>query len=452
MTRLSLVIGSVAWIAFAFGSGLNALARSWVGEPTGEPRRNPARTEPRPPGIAQSRLAASAAEPRLEKTTLFTAGEAGYKLYRIPGIVVTARGNILAYCEARRSDQGDWGTIDIVMRRSSDGGRHWLAPQHIAHHGPPVPKNPVALEKKLASESARTINNPVAIAERDGTVHFLYCAEYARCFHMQSADDGATWSEPTEITATFERFRPDYAWRVMATGPGHGIALRKGRLLVPVWLSTATGGHGHRPSVVATIYSDDHGRTWQRGEIAVPNTSEFIYPNETAAVELADGRVMLNVRSESKANRRLITTSPDGAGAWSPPVFHDQLREPICAASMARLSLDPPSDRNRLLFSNPDTLDALPGQRAVPGKSRVRKDVTVKLSYDEGQTWPVTKRLENGLSGYSDLAVGPDGTIYCFYECASTDGNVYRSGNLTLAWFNLRWLTDGHDLLPETTE
>ena len=92
------------------------------------------------------------------------------------------------------------------------------------------------------------------------------------------------------------------------------------------------------------------------------------------------------------------------------------------------------------------------GSAGGPGKSRVRKDVTVKLSYDEGQTWPVTKRLENGLSGYSDLAVGPDGTIYCFYECASTDGNVYRSGNLTLARFNLPWLTDGHDALPETTE
>ena len=208
---------------------------------------------------------------------------------------------------------------------------------------------------------------------------------------MESSDDGATWSEPVDITATFERFRPEYEWRVLATGPGHGIQLKSGRLLVPVWLSTGTGGHGHRPSVTATIYSDDHGRTWQRGDIAVPDTSEFIFPNETAAVELADGRVMLNVRSESKENRRLITISPDGASGWSKPFFHDELLEPICEASMARLSLFPPSDRNRLLFSNPDTLEPRPGERAVPGKNRMRKNVSVKLSYDEGRTWPVTK-------------------------------------------------------------
>ena len=169
-------------------------------------------------------------------------------------------------------------------------------------------------------------------------------------------------------------------------------------------------------------------------------------------MELADGRVMLNARSESKANRRLITISPDGATGWSKPVFHDELLEPICQASMVRLSLSPPSDRSRLLFSNPDTLDPLQGQRAAAGKKRIRKDVSVKLSYDEGRTWPVAKRLEDGLSGYSDLAAGPDGSIFCLYECASTDGDIYRSGRLSLARFNLSWLTDGHDTLPATKE
>ena len=389
--------------------------------------------------------ASLAAEPRIEKNALFTAGAQDYKLFRIPGIVATARGTLLAYCEARRSDKGDWGPIDVMMRRSTDGGRSWLAPQHIAHHGPKVPKNPVALAQKLALETDQTVNNPVAIADRDGTVHFLYCVEYARCFSMRSSDEGATWSAPVEITATFERFRPEYDWKVIATGPGHGIQLRSGRLLVPVWMSTGTGGHAHRPSITATIYSDDHGRTWQRSEVAVPNTDEYVFPNETAAVELADGRVMLNVRTESKENRRLITTSPDGASGWSRPVFHDELLEPICMASTVRLSQRPPSDKNRLLFSNPNTLDPVPGQKAVAGKNRVRKNVSVKLSYDEGQTWPVTKLLEDGLSGYSDLAVGPDGTIYCFYESSSTDNTIYRTRQLTLARFNLEWLTDGRD-------
>jgi sialidase-1 len=310
----------------------------------------------------------------------------------------------------------------------------------------------VALAQKLASETDQTVNNPVAIVEPDGTLHVLYCVEYARCFAIQSTDDGVSWSEPVDLTSAFERFRPEYEWKVIATGPGHGIALRNGRLLVPIWMSTGTGGHAHRPSVTATIYSDDHGRTWNRGAIAVPNTPEFVFPNETAAVELADGRVMLNVRSESKANRRLVTISPDGVSAWSKPEFHDALREPICQASLARLSQAPPSDRNRLLFANPDNLDPLPGQEAVPGKGRLRKNLSIKLSYDEGRTWPVSKPLEPGLSGYSDLAVGPDGTIYCFYESASTDGNIYRTGRLVLARLNLPWLTDGRDTLPASKE
>jgi sialidase-1 len=393
-----------------------------------------------------------AEEPTLDKTTLFTAGEQGYKLFRIPGLVVSTRGTLLAYCEARRSDRGDWGAIDVLLRRSTDGGRTWSAPREIAHRGPRVPKNPVALAQKLASETDQTVNNPVALVERDGTLHILYCVEYARCFAMQSTDDGVSWSEPVDLTAAFEQFRPEYAWKVIATGPGHGIALRNGRLLVPIWMSTGTGGHAHRPSVTATIFSDDHGRTWNRGAIAVPNTPEFVFPNETAAVELADGRVMLNVRSESKPNRRLITISPDGVSAWSRPEFHDALLEPICEASLVRLSQSPPSDRNRLLFANPDNLDPLPGQEAVPGKGRPRKNLSIKLSYDEGRTWPVSKPLEPGLSGYSDLAVGPDGTIYCLYECASTDGNIYRTGRLVLARFNLSWLTDGRDALPAPKE
>ena len=103
-----------------------------------------------------------------------------------------------------------------------------------------------------------------------------------RCFYMRSDDDGATWTEPVEITKTFEDFRSDYDWKVLATGPSHASQLthgpKRGRLVVPVWLSLGTGGHAHRPSVTATIYSDDHGRTWKRGDIAVPDTPEFINP------------------------------------------------------------------------------------------------------------------------------------------------------------------------------
>ena len=388
---------------------------------------------------------APAAAPFIEKADLFTAGQDGYALYRIPGIVTTKRGTILAYCEARRSDRGDWGAIDILLRRSTDGGRSWSAQTNIAHVPGPKAKNPVALAQKLATPGEVTYNNPVAIPDANGAVYFLFCLEYARCFYLRSDDDGASWSKPVEITAAFDRFRPEYDWKVLATGPGHGIQLRTGRLVVPVWLSLGTGGHAHRPSVTSVIYSDDLGRTWSRGDIAGPNEGEWNIPNETCAVQLADGRVLLNMRSESKANRRLLTTSRDGATGWSKPQFYDQLLEPICMASMVRLSEAPA--RNRLLFSNPDNLARADGKEA-PGKGRDRKNVSVKISYDESVTWPVSKSVEPGFSGYSDLAVANDGTILLFYERGSTDGaNIYKTGRLTLARFNLEWLTDGKDAL-----
>ena len=210
------------------------------------------------------------------------------------------------------------------------------------------------------------------------------------------------------------------------------------------FVELAAGGHAHRPSVTATIYSDDHGKTWQRGDIAVPDQPPYRWPNETVVVQLADGQVMLNVRGESDAHRRLQTVSPDGATGWSKPVFNDQLLEPICMASIVRFIIQP-GDKNRILFANPNTLERADHKEA-PGKSRDRKNLSVKLSYDEGATWPVNKALEPGFSGYSDLAVLPDGTILCFYERGSTNNkDIYRTGLLTLARFNLEWLTDGKD-------
>lgn len=388
---------------------------------------------------------AHAAAPLLEKVDLFEAAKEGYALYRIPGIVTTRRGTVLAYCEARKSDRGDWGTIDILLRRSTDGGKTWGVRTNIAHVPGPKAKNPVALAQKLATMDEVTYNNPVAIPDSNGAVHFLFCLEYARCFYLRTDDDGVTFSAPVEITASFDKFRPEYEWKVLATGPGHGIQLKTGRLVVPVWLSLGTGGHAHRPSVTSVIYSDDLGRVWSRGEIAGPNEGEWSIPNETCAVQLADDRVLLNMRSESKANRRLLTTSRDGATGWSKPQFHEELLEPICMASMVRLSEAPA--KNRLLFSNPHNLSRADGKEA-PGKGRDRKNVSVKLSYDEAKTWPVSKTIEPGFSGYSDLAVAKDGTILLFYERGSTDGkDIYRTGSLAVARFNLEWLTDGKDAL-----
>jgi sialidase-1 len=320
------------------------------------------------------------------------------------------------------------------VRRSTDDGKTWSTPTKLPEVAGPKTKNPFSKAKPTES-TGFTYNNPVLIADRDGTVHGLFCLEYMRAFYTRSADDGVTWSEPVEITGGFEGFRPAYDRKVLATGPNHGIQLKNGRLVVPVWLSLATGSWGHHPSVTATIYSDDSGKTWKAGEIAVPNTAEWIDPNETTAIELSDGSVMLNVRNEAKANRRLVTVSKDGATGWSKPRFDEELVEPICMASLVRLSTGP----NRILFCNPDNLTRTHGEEA-PGKSRDRKNVTIRLSYDEGQTWPVKKTVDPGSGGYSDLAVTPAATILCFYG---------KPDRLVVARTNLEWLTDGQDSLTK---
>lgn len=381
-------------------------------------------------------LAAGSAAPFIERLTVFEAGTGGYEMYRIPGLAVTAKGTLLAYSEARRSNS-DWATIDLVLRRSTDGGKTWSRLQQMADVPGPKKKNPVILGNKRVNPEDVTFNNPVVIAERRGAIHFLFCLEYMRCFYRRSEDDGLTWSRAREITGDFEGFRSTYDWKVLATGPGHGIELKNGRLLVPIWLSLGTAGvAGHRPSVAGTIFSDDGGKSWRTGDIAAPDTPEWVFPNEGMAVQLADGRVMLNIRTESKAQRRLVTTSPDGATDWSAPEFDEALREPVCMASIVRVSESP--RKNRIIFCNPDNLDRADGKTNVVGRDR--KNLSLKLSYDEGTSWPVNKVLEPGFSAYSDLAVLPDGTIVCFYE----RGKV-RSDFLTLARFNLEWMTDGQD-------
>lgn len=393
-----------------------------------------------------SAFTAAAEQPRLEKANLFTTGDFGYRLYHIPGVLVTAKGTVLAWGEAR-SKTFDWAGIDILLRRSTDGGKTFSEAQKVAQVEGPKQKNPVALPLRETDPNEVTYNNPVFIADRDGTVHFLFCLEYMRCFYARSTDDGQTWSKPVEITDTFNAFRKTFDWKVIATGPNHAIQLRNGRLVVPVWLSKATGSNAHGTNCTATIYSDDHGQTWHAGDIAVPYGGDWRDSNEATAVQLADGSVMLNTRNASKINRRVVTISPDGATNWSAPHYDDALLEPQCMASLVRYCLaEDGGGKNILLFSNPDNLSRADGKEE-PGRGRDRKNLTVQLSFDEGKTWPVKRVLEPGYSGYSDLAVGPDGTIYCFYGSGAPQmGGAWAFEHLTLARFNLAWLEAGQSV------
>ena len=365
----------------------------------------------------------------VDKSPVFTAGEQGYATFRIPGLVITTKGTLLAYCEARRSAKGDWVPIDIMMRRSTDGGKSW-SPARIIAQAP--------ADAKLEPGAAGiTLNNPLAIVDPEShAIHFLYCVNYARCFIMRSDDDGETFSAPVEITSTFDKFRPEYNWNVIATGPGHGIRLRSGRLLLPIWLST--GGHSHRPSSVATIYSDDAGKTWQRGQIIANNTPQTPNPSESAVAELADGRVMISIRNESFRYRRLVAFSADGASNWTEPKFDDALIEPICQGSLTTV----PRDEQTILFANPANPEAQEGSDkpgAAKGKRRV--DLTVRLSRDMAASWRASKVIDSGIAGYCDLAADPGGTVYCLYERGGAQGNQFDTQSLTLARFDLSWIS-----------
>jgi sialidase-1 len=156
---------------------------------------------------------------------------------------------------------------------------------------------------------------------------------------------------------------------------------------------------------------------------------------------------MLNIRTESPELRRAVAYSADGATGWTVPVFDEQLYEPICMGSIERVTEQPAYDRNRIIFVNPDS-------RHVPKKSTSwagsRENLSIKLSYDEGETWAVDKVLDSSFSGYSDLAVGPDKTMYCFYERGGIGDSAFQPRRLTLARFNLAWLTDGRDAIDQS--
>ena len=166
------------------------------------------------------------------------------------------------------------------------------------------------------------------------------------------------------------------------------------------------------------IYSDDHGDTWKLGGMVGPDC------NESQVVELADGSMLLNMRSYRASNRRMMSTSRDGGLSWSSPVEDAALIEPVCQASILRYDFADATKGPVLLFSNP--------------ASTKREKMTVRLSYDQGKTWPVAKQLHAGLAAYSCLTVLPDKSIGCLYE----RGEKSAYEKITLAIFPLEWLTN----------
>ncbi|MER5997857.1 sialidase family protein [Nonomuraea angiospora] len=333
----------------------------------------------------------------------------GYNTYRIPAAVVTKAGTVLAFAEGRHASAGDSGHIDVVLRRSTDGGRTWGALQVVA------------------TEPRRgTAGNPAPVALADGRIVLVFvrqgpqatedkirrgqvaAADGRRVFVQVSSDDGVTWSAPREITGSVKRSE----WRWYATAPGHAVALRRGRIVVPANHSLPPGGSDNGTEGKYNgghgLLSDDGGQTWRIGYVD-DNPDGYVNVNETTATELPDGRLYLNTRTESTApGTRADAYSADGGQTLLLP-FRPQagLAGPVVEGSTLWCS-----SPDVLLFSGP----AAPDARAL---------MTVRASDDLGVTWRVAHTVSGLPAAYSDLVRVDGDTVGLLFETG--DFGAYES-------------------------
>ncbi|MET7474765.1 sialidase family protein [Streptomyces sp. NPDC005648] len=332
-------------------------------------------------------------------TVPFRAGHEGYASHRIPAIVATANGTLLAFCEGRVRSASDHGHIDIVLKRSTDGGRTWGPLQVVASNGTGLAGNPapVALNTgRVLLVHVRAAASATEDLIRQGNVKD---ADGRRVWVRHSDDDGVTWSEPAEITGSVKRT----GWRWYATGPGHALQLGDGRVVVPANHSLApTGtdlGTEARYNGGHCLLSEDLGETWSIGYVD-DNTDGYINANETTAAELPDGTVYFNTRNDSPSpGNRADAHSEDGGRTLRTP-FRPQagLAGPVCEGSLLQLR-----DPDVLLFSGP----ALPDARAL---------MTVRASADGGTTWRPVHTVDGLPAAYSDLVRIDASTVGILYE------------------------------------
>lgn len=311
---------------------------------------------------------------------VYVSGEGGYHTYRIPAIVATKKNTLLAFAEGRRGGAGDAGNIDLLLRRSFDRGKTWQPVQTVADLGDDTIGNPAPVVDQATGDI-------ILLMTRNGgkiTEQMIENGEGIRTVWItRSKDDGATWATPVEISDQVRR--ADWTW--YATGPGNGIQLRKsGRLVIPCD-HTRLGSKARHSHL---IYSDDHGATWKIGAIAEVKT------NESAVAELANGELVLNMRSYHGKNRRAVQRSKDGGLTLGPLTLDEALIEPVCQASLIAYR------RKSLVFSNP--------------ASTKREKMTVRRSDDGGKTWVWSKVLHEGPSAYSSLVELRKGDVGVLYE------------------------------------
>lgn len=327
-----------------------------------------------------------------QEQVLFQRNDAGYSCFRIPAMVLTQNGSLLVFAEGRKNGCSDTGDIDLVMRRSIDGGKTWSPLMVVRDNGTNVSGNPVPILDRTngrivlvycENQGEDTEAEIIAGTSNDGR----------RIFVIYSDTDGLSWSTPVEITKDVKK--DDWTW--YATGPCHGIQLQsdqyKNRLIVPSnHVKAGTNNHFSQ-----MLYSDDGGKSWNLGESTViPNA------NESTVTELPDGTVLLNMRNMNQQEKhRLQARSTDGGETLTPLQHVEQLIEPVCQANIVNYTRNG-KITNTLLFSNPHSL--------------VRKNMTIQISRNGGASWQPKVSVYEGHSAYSDMTVFSNGDVGIVFE------------------------------------
>jgi sialidase-1 len=346
----------------------------------------------------------------------YVSGRDGYAAYRIPAVVRTPRGTLLAFAEGRRDGPGDTGDIDLVVRRSADGGRTW-GPLTVA-----------------AAGNGDTRGNPAPVVDpRTGAVVLVSCSnggtvteaqimrgevapgQGRRVWVQHSHDDGRRFGAPREITASVK----PASWRWYATGPGHAVALTRGpyagRLVVPADHSTPPPpgspdtGREFRHYAGHCLLSDDGGRTWALGYVDddPDDPAGTVNVNETTAAQLPDGRLYLNARDQggTAPGNRVDARSGDGGRTLTRPFAPQPTLADAPVVQGSVLQLD--GAGAPLLFS-------------APSRPAARRALAVWRSTDGGGTFTRALTLSDRPAAYSDLVQVDPRTAGVLYETGST--------------------------------
>ncbi|MGP3927980.1 exo-alpha-sialidase [Streptomyces sp. 8N616] len=375
----------------------------------------------------------AAARTGIEQQVLFKASQdPGYACFRIPAIVKSTRGTLLAFAEGRVDNCGDAGDIDLVLKRSTDGGRTWGPLQVIDEGRGDTHGNPAPIVDR------RTGRIVLASTYNKGRDDSLPCdVPCDRTPHLQySEDEGASWSEPQDLTGSIRR--PDWnSW--YATGPVHGIQLahgpHAGRLVFGVNTETHDGTR-ITANHAALVHSDDGGRNWRIGAVdswaIAPDGLFRQKPSEMTLVERNDGTIYVNGREQDGTDlgHRTYAVSRDGGDSFEHSFRAiPDLYTPMVQGSVLRLPGGSRTDPGRLLFSAPSDPDR-------------RRTMSIRSSYDEGRTWESVDRgatVTTDWSGYSDMAAISGKEVGLLYEGGAVDArDEIRFARFTEDWLGPR--------------